>query len=66
MNEYNSSADTASVPYPLPRSEELASLILLESKYQRFASEMSVLSIFDVSREKLKILKKIYKGENND
>ena len=47
-------------------NEELASLILLESKYQRFASEMSVLSIFDVSREKLKILKKIYKGENND
>lgn len=44
-------------------NEELASLILLECGFARFDSESSVMRIFEVSKNKLKLLKSLYKGE---
>lgn len=47
-------------------NEELASLILSESKLERFSEEREVLKLFSVEANKLRTLKKLYKGEKND
>ena len=47
-------------------NEELASLILSESKLERFSEEREVLRLFSVEANKLRTLKKLYKGEKND
>ena len=44
-------------------NEELASLILSESNLKRFSEEREVLRLFSIEPNKLRTLKKMYKGE---
>ncbi len=47
-------------------NEELASLILSESNIKRFSDEREILRMFSVEADKLRTLKKLYKGEKDD
>ena len=47
-------------------NEEIAALILLQAATKRFSKEEDVARLFAVSKEKLKTLNRIFKGEKND
>ncbi len=47
-------------------SEELASLAVFLCKFQRFQTEKEIMRAFEIKKEKLQLLLKLYKGEKND
>ena len=46
-------------------NEEIAALILSQSKLKKYSEDVSVLRIFSITKNKLKTLKQLLKGEND-
>lgn len=46
-------------------NEEIAALILSQSKLKKYSEDVSVLRIFSITKNKLKMLKQLLKGEND-
>ncbi len=47
-------------------NEEISALAVWLCKFSRFETEKEVMRVFEIKKEKLQLLLKLYKGENND